>query len=84
MRSAYSTKNIHKFVEIKWYSIKREDWMKFINILKGIQKPVEELSETERNLWDCYYIAKNHGKNDKGLLELPWKRRETVMNAIAE
>lgn len=64
--------------EPRWYSIKRETWMRFIEHLKTIRKPAEELTEEERNLWDCYYIAKEHGRNEKGLLELPWKRRQTV------
>ncbi len=83
VRARDTTPTSHNSPRTKWYAVKRETWLRFIEHLKTIQKPVEELTEEERNLWDCYYIAKEHGKNAQGLLELPWNRWLRV-NELAE
>jgi hypothetical protein len=64
--------------QVKYYAIKREVWRRFLDHLKTIQKPVHELTQEERNLWDDYYLAKEYGRNEKGLFSLPWKRWQRV------
>lgn len=66
----------------KWYSFSREDWKKFIDLLYTIQKPQVEMTAEEVELWNCYYIAKDHGRNEKGLFELPYIRWQRVHEAI--
>jgi uncharacterized protein (UPF0335 family) len=62
----------------KWYAISKENWKKLINYLHTLERDVARMTEEEKDIWDCYYVAKGHGKNEKGLFELPYKRWETV------
>lgn len=66
----------------KWYAVSRENWRKFINLLIEIDEPEDNLSDKEIELWECYYTAKDHGKNEQGLLELPYDQWMTVMEAV--
>ena len=72
----------------KWYSIKKSDWMKFIDLLyqfgrKDPKKEAQNITDKyEQDCWTAYYMAKERGKNQNGLFELPWDWRVFVLNEI--
>lgn len=74
----------------KYYSVKNEDWKKFINLLYtfGRKDPKAEAQEItnkyEQKCWTAYYIAKERGRNKYGLFELPWGWREFVLSEIEQ
>ena len=80
-----TNKHYHRCGEInKFYPISRENWRAFLQVLRGIGHHDEpwELTAKQRELWDCYFLAKEHGRNEKGLFSLPWERWQRVMDAV--
>ena len=70
----------------RYYSISRENWQAFLQVLRNIGHQDDPLALTaaERDLWDCYFIAKERGRNEKGLFSLPYKRWQRVMEVIGK
>ena len=77
-----------RWADTRYYAIKRDDWMKFINRLYkfGRKNPLEEAwqitDKHEQDCWRAYYMAKNRGKNANGCFELPWEWRQFILEEI--
>lgn len=87
-KNGYTSYGIHLCCE-KWYSISKKDWAKFIKLLYtfGRKNPKEEAQnitdKREQQLWTAYYMAKEHGRNEYGLFQLPWDWRKFVLDEIS-
>ena len=82
---AYNKTRYSVSAHTKWYSIKKEDWRKFVDdVLWNIPRYDEytKLNDEQKALWEAYFICKEHGKNDKGLFQLPYKRWYDGQRAI--